>query len=65
MISAFGQRFARSGKLPAEFHRYLIDAQSQRTRADYDPRPELSQQDAEKLLQQARSFITAAYDYLR
>jgi uncharacterized protein (UPF0332 family) len=65
VISAFGQRFARSGKLPAEFHRYLIDAQSQRTRADYDPRPELSQQDAEKLLQQARSFITAASEYLR
>ncbi len=34
VISAFGQTFAKTGKLPAELHRHLIDAQSERTRAD-------------------------------
>jgi uncharacterized protein (UPF0332 family) len=34
VISAFGQYLARPGKVPAELHRQLIDAQAQRTRAD-------------------------------
>ncbi|MEO1294210.1 MAG: HEPN domain-containing protein [Cyanobacteria bacterium J06636_16] len=34
VISAFGQSLARPGKVPVEFHRYLIDAQTQRPRAD-------------------------------
>lgn len=50
VISAFGQILAHPGKVPAEFHRYLIDAQAQRTRADYDLRPNLTQQDAEMLI---------------
>ena len=57
VISAFGQSLARPGKVPVEFHRYLIDAQTQRTRADYDPNPDLSQQDAEKLIAQAQAFV--------
>ena len=57
VISAFGQSLARLSKVPVEFHRYLIDAQTQRTRADYDPNPDLSQQDAEKLIIQAQTFI--------
>jgi uncharacterized protein (UPF0332 family)/predicted nucleotidyltransferase len=35
VISAFGERFAKSNRLPARFHRYLIDAQDQRLTADY------------------------------
>lgn len=56
VISNFGQYLARPGKIPAEYHRQLIDAQAQRTRADYDPQPNLSQQDAEILIAQARAF---------
>ena len=64
VISAFGQSLARPGKVPVEFHRYLIDAQTQRTRADYDPSPDLSQQDAEKLVTQASAFIDLGYQCL-
>lgn len=60
VISAFGQHLARSGTIPTEFHRYLIDAQAQRTRADYDPIPNLSQADAERLIGQAQEFLTIA-----
>lgn len=56
VISNFGQYLARPGKIPAEYHRQLIDAQAQRTRADYDPQPNLSQQDAEILIAQAKAF---------
>ena len=57
VISAFGKSLARLGKVPVEFHRYLIDAQAQRTRADYDPNPQLSQQDAEHVLGWAIAFV--------
>lgn len=60
VISAFGQYLARPGKVPAQFHRQLIDAQAQRTRADYDPQPNLSEQDAEILINQAQSFLVTA-----
>lgn len=56
VISNFGRYLARPGKIPAEYHRQLIDAQAQRTRADYDPQPNLSQQDADILIAQAKAF---------
>lgn len=64
VISAFGQYLARTGKIPVEFHRYLIDAQAQRTRADYDPQSDLSQVDAEIILNQAQAFLTTAQQNL-
>jgi uncharacterized protein (UPF0332 family) len=60
VISAFGQHLARPGIVPTEFHRQLIDAQAQRTRADYDPNPDLSQADAERLVNQAQGFLSFA-----
>ena len=35
VIAAFGKEFVKSGILPTEFHRYLIDAQEMRLIADY------------------------------
>lgn len=60
VISALGQYLARPGKVPIEFHRQLLDAQAQRTRADYDPQPDISQQDAEIIVAQAQVFLTTA-----
>ncbi|NJL20494.1 MAG: HEPN domain-containing protein [Leptolyngbyaceae cyanobacterium SM1_3_5] len=64
VISAFGQHLARPGKIPAELHRQLIDAQAQRARADYDPHPDLSQLDAQMLVSQAQAFLTIALQKL-
>ena len=36
VISAFGQQFARTGLVPIEFHRYLIEGQDSRNIGDYD-----------------------------
>lgn len=64
MISAFGQHLARPGIVPTELHRQLIDAQAQRTRADYDPNSNLSQFDAERLVSQAQAFLTISQQNL-
>jgi uncharacterized protein (UPF0332 family) len=64
VISAFGQYIARPGNVPIEFHRQLIDAQAQRTRADYDLHPNLLQSDAETLVSQAQAFLTIALQIL-
>jgi uncharacterized protein (UPF0332 family) len=64
VISAFGQHLARPGKIPTEFHRQLIDAQAQRTRADYDLQSELSQTDAEIIVSQAQVFLETALQKL-
>lgn len=64
VISAFGQTFAKTGKLPSEWHRHLIDAQAQRIRADYDLNPELVHEDAEMLIQQVQAFLAAGQQYL-
>lgn len=36
VISAFGKHFAHAGKVPVEFHRFLIEAQELRETGDYD-----------------------------
>ncbi|WP_338430508.1 HEPN domain-containing protein [Synechococcus elongatus] len=64
VISAFGRVLARTGKVPIEFHRYLIDAQAQRTRADYDSRAEISMTEASLLIDQAQAFIQQGYEAL-
>ena len=64
VISAFGRSLVRPGKVPVEFHRYLIDAQRLRTRADYDLQPDLSSQDAQTLIAQAQALIDLANQYL-
>lgn len=64
VISAFGQSLAKTQKVPVEFHRHLIDAQAQRTRADYDLQPDISAQDAQTIVTQAESFITMGTGYL-
>jgi uncharacterized protein (UPF0332 family) len=42
----------------------LIDAQAQRTRADYDLQSELSQTDAEIIVSQAQAFLETALQKL-
>jgi uncharacterized protein (UPF0332 family) len=60
VISAFGQHLVRNGIVSTEFHRQLIDAQAQRTRADYDVDVSLTQEDAEVLIVQAQGFVDRA-----
>ena len=64
VISAFGRYLAHAGKVPMEFHRYLIDAQAQRTLADYDTNSIASQEDVEEILERSQSLLEIALQNL-
>ncbi|MBD0340268.1 MAG: HEPN domain-containing protein [Microcoleus sp. Co-bin12] len=50
VISAFGRDFARTGRVPVEFHRYLIDAQDLRNQGDYDIDSAITEAEANQLI---------------
>ncbi len=58
--AAFGQHFAKPGIVPAEMHRYLLDASDARTVGDYDVGPALSPEDAALHMSRADEFIRMA-----
>lgn len=60
VIARFGQIFAKTGRAPVEFHRYLIDAQDSRNQGDYDPLARLSKDDAELHITRAKEFLGLA-----
>ena len=57
---AFGERFAKTGRLDPAFHRFLLDAYRARQSADYDAPADVSREDAETLVSRAGEFIRAA-----
>ncbi len=59
-IAAFGQHFAKTGRVPAEFHRYLIEGQDSRNVGDYDTTPRLSSEHAMEQLSRAEKFLDLA-----
>jgi uncharacterized protein (UPF0332 family) len=60
VISAFGQHFSKTRKVPAEFHQYLLAAQDGRTEGDYDIHPKLTAEDAALAISRAHEFIQFA-----
>ena len=60
VIAAFGQLFAKTGRLPVEFHRYLIEGADSRNVGDYDTGPGLSGEDAAEQIDRAEQFLAAA-----
>lgn len=46
VIAAFGQHFVKTGRVPHEFHRYLIEGEDSRNVGDYDINQGLSSEDA-------------------
>lgn len=64
VIAAFGKQFAKTGELPRELHRFLIDAAEMREEGDYDFAAVID--DAECSLQIARAehFLQTTRIYL-
>ena len=65
VIAAFGRRFARTGVVPAELHRYLIDGQDMRTIGDYSTGPGLTAAQAAEQIARAERFLEQADRLLR
>jgi uncharacterized protein (UPF0332 family) len=57
VLSAFGQHLAKTGRVPPEYHRYLIQAQDSRLLGDYDALSPRSEREALKHIGRAREFI--------
>jgi uncharacterized protein (UPF0332 family) len=60
VISAFGRDFARTGRVPVEFHRYLIDAQDLRNQGDYDIDSAITESQVNELIGHAQQFLELA-----
>jgi len=57
VISAFGREFAKTGRVPVEFHRQLKEAQDLRNLGDYGAVNLISQEEAELQIQRAEAFV--------
>lgn len=60
VIAKFGQHFAKTGRVPVEFHRYLIDAQNSRTIGDYHLGSNLDETETQKQIVRAEQFLELA-----
>jgi uncharacterized protein (UPF0332 family) len=60
VIAAFGERFAKTGRVPVEFHRYLLDGEDRRNTGDYGLGVELSKSDADQQIARAEQFLDLA-----
>lgn len=64
VIAAFGQHFAHAGKVPVEFHRYLIEAQELRHSGDYGERHAVTAAQAQQQITRAEQFLELAQQSL-
>jgi uncharacterized protein (UPF0332 family) len=64
VAAAFGKEFAKTGLLDRKLHRYLIDAQDERTQGDYRIGSSITVERANEVIGWAADFLTAAQAYL-
>jgi uncharacterized protein (UPF0332 family) len=60
VISAFGREFARTNRIPSEFHRYLIEAQALRNTGDYGQFNAVTEPQAAEQIERAEQFLAIA-----
>ena len=60
VIAAFGREFAKTRRVPTEFHRFLIEAQALRTVGDYGQLNAVTVEQAAEQIQRAENFLTFA-----
>lgn len=57
VIAAFGREFARSGRVPTEYHRYLMEALELRHSGDYGARSAVNYEQAQEQISRAEKFL--------
>ena len=60
VIGAFGREFARTGRVPSEFHRFLIDARDLRNTGDYGGLNTVTIEQAKEQIVYAQQFLALA-----
>ena len=64
VIAAFGKHLVKSGRIPAEFHRYLLDALEARHEGDYSPISSITIETAREHLDRAARFLALAAELI-
>jgi uncharacterized protein (UPF0332 family) len=64
VISAFGREFAKTERLPKEYHRHLKEAQDLRLLGDYGELNIIEQAEAATQIQRAAGFIILAKTHM-
>ena len=64
VIAAFGERFARTQRIPPEYHRMIIEAQDSRNAGDYDIHPGVTPATAIEQIANAEKFLRLADQFL-
>lgn len=59
-IGAFGKEFCASGRVPKEFHRFIIDAYDYRSEADYEKPHAVEPEVALIQIERAEKFVALA-----
>ena len=60
VTAAFGKELAKTGNVPSELHRYLIDAERSRIMGDYSTAEHVGENDSTEHLRQAEEFLKIA-----
>lgn len=60
VLAAFGERLTKQGKVPPQFHQYLLDGEDSRHVGDYDLGPGLSAEAAGEQIRRAQEFLDLA-----
>lgn len=60
VIAAFGKHFAHTGKVPIEFHRFLLDGQKLRNAGDYNTHQTVTPAQARTQIDWAEQFLNLA-----
>ena len=62
--AAFGEFITSKGLMDVKYHRYALDAFSERSLSDYLSQPEDTREDAQNNLEKASEFVNACRIYL-
>jgi len=64
VIAAFGKEFAHTGRVPVEYHRYLVDAEDLRHVADYGSRKSVEPERVTVQIEQTERFLAVAEELI-
>lgn len=64
VIAAFGQHFARTGRVPADLHHGLVQAEKARLVADYVAGRSVPAEEAEEQIKRAERFLAVTEELL-
>lgn len=60
VIAEFGRVFAKTKRLPVDYHRSLINAQEKRIEADYNLNPNITSEESKVIIQEAKTMLDFA-----